>query len=49
MIDITKINKMFGDAKLSAKHSNFLINEANASSKDMKILSILLKKMYIEN
>ena len=35
---------MFGDAKLSAKHSNFLINEANASSKDMKNLINFIKE-----
>ncbi len=43
-IDITKVNKMFGDAKLSAKHSNFIINEANASSKDMKNLINFIKE-----
>ncbi len=43
-IDITKVNKMFGDAKLSEKHCNFLINQAKASSKDMKNLINFIKE-----
>ena len=35
---------MFGDAKLSEKHSNFLINQDNASSKDMKNLINFVKE-----
>ena len=37
-IDIEKVNKMFGDAKISEKHCNFLINKEKASSKEMKSL-----------
>ena len=34
---------MFGDAKLSEKHCNFLINNKKASSKDMKNLINFIK------
>ena len=43
-LDIKETNKMFGDAKLSEKHSNFLINQDNASSKDMKNLINFVKE-----
>ena len=46
-IDISEVNKMFGDAKLSEKHCNFLINKEKASSKDMKNLINFIKEMYI--
>ena len=42
-IDINEVNKMFGDAKLSEKHCNFLINNKKASSKDMKNLINFIK------
>ena len=35
---------MFGDAKLSEKHCNFLINKGKASSKDMKNLINFIKE-----
>ena len=43
-IDINEVNKMFGDAKLSEKHYNFLINYEKASSKDMKNLINFIKE-----
>ena len=43
-VDIKKTNQMFGDAKLSEKHCNFLINNQNASSKDMKNLINFIKE-----
>jgi len=43
-VDIKAANKMFGDAKLSEKHCNFLINQAKASSKDMKNLINFIKE-----
>ena len=43
-IDINEVNKMFGDAKLSEKHCNFLINKEKASSKDMKSLINFIKE-----
>ena len=43
-VDIKKTNQMFGDAKLSEKHCNFLINKQNASSKDMKNLINFIKQ-----
>ena len=43
-IDLKEANKMFGDAKLSEKHCNFLINKAKASSKDMKNLINFIKE-----
>ena len=43
-VDINEVNKMFGDAKLSEKHCNFLINQAKASSKDMKNLINFVKE-----
>ena len=43
-IDINQANKMFGDAKLSEKHCNFLINKEKASSKDMKNLINFVKE-----
>ena len=43
-IDINKVNKMFGDAILSEKHYNFLINKEKASSKDMKSLINFIKE-----
>ena len=43
-IDISEANKMFGDAKLSEKHCNFLINKEKASSKDMKNLINFIKE-----
>ena len=43
-IDINQVNKMFGDAKLSVKHCNFLINKQKASSKDMKNLINFVKE-----
>ena len=43
-IDINQVNKMFGDAKLSDKHCNFLINKQKASSKDMKNLINFVKE-----
>ena len=35
---------MFGDAKISEKHYNFLINKEKASSKDMKNLINFIKE-----
>ncbi len=43
-VDINKINKMFGDAKLSEKHCNFIINQEKATSKDMKNLINFVKE-----
>ena len=43
-IDVAKVNNMFGDAKLSEKHCNFLINKEKASSKDMKNLIKFIKE-----
>ena len=43
-VDIKKVNEMFGDAKLSEKHCNFLINQAKASSQDMKNLINFVKE-----
>ena len=43
-INISEVNKMFGDAKLSEKHCNFLINKEKASSKDMKNLINFIKE-----
>ena len=46
-IDINEVNKMFGDATLSEKHCNFLINKEKASSDDMKSLINFVKdKVY---
>ena len=42
-VNINEVNKMFGDAKLSEKHCNFLINKEKASSKDMKNLINFIK------
>ena len=42
-IDINETNKMFGDAIVSEKHCNFLINKEEASSKDMKNLINFIK------
>ena len=42
-IDINETNKMFGDANVSEKHCNFLINKEKASSKDMKNLINFIK------
>ena len=43
-VNINEVNKMFGDAKLSEKHCNFLINQDKASSKDMKNLIYFIKE-----
>tara|TARA_B100001029_G_scaffold178875_1_gene186604 strand:+ start:3766 stop:4683 length:918 start_codon:yes stop_codon:yes gene_type:complete len=43
-IDIKQANKMFGDAVVSEKHCNFLINKENASSYDMKNLINFIKE-----
>tara|TARA_B100000029_G_scaffold49351_1_gene45012 strand:+ start:1532 stop:2449 length:918 start_codon:yes stop_codon:yes gene_type:complete len=43
-IDLNETNKMFGDAKLSEKHCNFLINKEKASSRDMKNLINFIKE-----
>ena len=43
-IDINDANNMFGDAKLSEKHCNFLINKEKASSQDMKNLINFIKE-----
>ena len=43
-IDIKEVNKMFGDATLSIKHCNFLINKGKASSRDMKNLINFIKE-----
>ncbi len=43
-IDIKEVNKMFGDAILSEKHCNFLINKEKATSKDMKNLINFIKE-----
>ena len=37
------VKKTFGDAAISEKHSNFLINKGNATSKDMKKLIEYIK------
>tara|TARA_B100000700_G_scaffold307602_1_gene384247 strand:+ start:1832 stop:2740 length:909 start_codon:yes stop_codon:yes gene_type:complete len=38
------INKKFGDAAISEKHSNFFVNKGNATSKDMRNLIDFVKK-----
>ena len=43
-VEIDKANKMFGDAKISQKHCNFMINQGKASSKDMKNLINFIKE-----
>jgi len=43
-IDINEVNKMFGDAKISEKHCNFLVNKEKASSTDMKNLINFIKE-----
>ena len=43
-IDIYEVNKLFGDAMVSEKHCNFLINKEKASSKDMKNLINFIKE-----
>ncbi len=43
-VDINEVNKMFGDAKLSEKHCNFLINKEKATSRDMKNLINFIKE-----
>ena len=43
-IDIKEVNSMFGQAQLSEKHCNFLINKEKASSKDMKNLIKFIKE-----
>ena len=43
-ININEANKMFGDAIISEKHNNFLINRESASSKDMKNLINFIKE-----
>lgn len=43
-ININETNKMFGDAIISEKHNNFLINRESASSKDMKNLINFIKE-----
>ena len=43
-IDINEVNKLFGDAMVSEKHCNFLINKEKASSKDMKNLINFIKE-----
>ena len=43
-VDIKAANEMFGDAKLSEKHCNFLINQDKATSKDMKNLINFIKE-----
>ena len=48
-VDINEANKMFGDAKLSEKHCNFLINQGKASSKDMKNLINFIKENVYKN
>ena len=46
-VDINEANQLFGDAKLSEKHCNFLINKGKASSKDMKnLISFIKEKVY---
>ncbi len=46
-IDIKETNKMFGDAMLSEKHCNFMINKDKASSKDMKnLINFIKEKVY---
>ena len=43
-IDIKKTNQLFGDATVSEKHCNFLINKEKASSNDMKNLINFIKE-----
>ncbi len=46
-IDIKAVNSMFGHAKLSEKHYNFLINQEKASSKDMKnLIKFIRENVY---
>ena len=46
-IDINEVNKMFGDATLSEKHCNFLINKDKASSKNMKnLINFIRENVY---
>ena len=48
-INIDEVNRMFGDAKLSEKHCNFLINKEKASSKDMKnLINFIKENVYIK-
>jgi len=48
-VDIKEANKMFGDAKISEKHCNFLINQGKATSKDMKNLINFIKENVYKN
>tara|TARA_Y100000591_G_scaffold332350_1_gene369329 strand:- start:2792 stop:3709 length:918 start_codon:yes stop_codon:yes gene_type:complete len=43
-VDINETNKLFGDARVSEKHCNFLINKEKATSKDMKNLINFIKE-----
>ena len=43
-VDKNEANKMFGDANISEKHCNFIINKEKASSKDMKNLINFIKE-----
>ncbi len=46
-ININEVNKMFGDATLSEKHCNFLINKDKASSKNMKnLINFIRENVY---
>ncbi len=46
-IDINKVNTMFGDAIISEKHCNFLINKQKASSNDMKnLINFIRENVY---
>ena len=46
-IDINEVNSMFGQAKLSEKHCNFLINQEKATSKDMKnLIKFIRENVY---
>tara|TARA_B100001121_G_scaffold310046_1_gene339231 strand:+ start:1144 stop:2061 length:918 start_codon:yes stop_codon:yes gene_type:complete len=46
-IDIKQANKLFGDAVVSEKHCNFLINKEKASSYDMKnLINFIRENVY---
>ena len=46
-VDISVVNQMFGDAKISEKHYNFLINQEKASYKDMKnLINFIIENVY---
>ena len=47
-IDIKETNKMFGDAILSEKHCNFLINTGDAKAHDLETLGEFVRKRVLD-